>query len=159
MATQTFEVHWEPGLGANSLKLPLVLYGASDVAATVTLSEVGSLGIYRGTLTGTLAGCYSAHMTDASDVFQSQIVHFRVRNASETFRGRTFPFELVNEPTAVPAWGTSLEELLAFVVALSRNPNTQTASEFRLRNAADSATIGSRAVSDDGTTLEQDVFA
>lgn len=71
-----------------------------------------------------------------------------------------YPVNIV-EPTAVPGFAngaTGLEELLAWLLAVSRNKITQTSTTTLVRNDADSGTIGTSTVSDDGTTFVRGEF-
>jgi hypothetical protein len=63
------------------------------------------------------------------------------------------------ELTAVPAAISSLRNRIAWVFALGRNKRTQTSTTELLRNDADSATIGTAAKSDDGTTFTRGKFS
>lgn len=56
------------------------------------------------------------------------------------------------ELAAVPAATSSLSAKINWIFALARNKLTQTATTQTLRNDADSGSIGTAAVSDDGTT-------
>lgn len=59
----------------------------------------------------------------------------------------------IPEPASVPAFGSggvSLEELLGWLLAMSRNKRTQTNTTTTLRNDADSANLATSAVSDNG---------
>jgi hypothetical protein len=59
----------------------------------------------------------------------------------------------ITEPSGVFAWGAaSLRTVIQLVGAMARNKQTQTATTYTLRNDADSGTIASATVSDDGTT-------
>jgi len=57
------------------------------------------------------------------------------------------------EPTGVPSATATSAEKLAWIYALSRNKGTQNSTTKTLRNDADSADIGTSAISDDGTTF------
>lgn len=57
------------------------------------------------------------------------------------------------EASAVPAATSTLKDKINWLFALARNKVTQTATTQLLRNDADSATIGTSTVSDDGTTF------
>lgn len=61
-------------------------------------------------------------------------------------------FGSLTAPTAVPAAAPTLFDAIAWLFTLGRNKITQTATTQLLRNDADSATIGTSTVSDDGTT-------
>lgn len=72
-----------------------------------------------------------------------------------------YPLALA-EPSAVPAFGAGgagLEEAVAWLLALSRNKLTQTASTTTLRNDADTAAVATSSVSDDGTTFTRGEWA
>jgi hypothetical protein len=62
------------------------------------------------------------------------------------------------EPTAVVSPTGTVKTGLEWLVALSRNKITQTATVQSLRNDADSADVASAAVSDDGTTFTRGEF-
>jgi hypothetical protein len=59
------------------------------------------------------------------------------------------------EPSSVPGTTAQADDALGFIVASIANPIDQTSSNFTLRNRGDSANIGSRSVTDDGTTFEK----
>jgi len=63
------------------------------------------------------------------------------------------------EPAAVPAATASLKDKIGWQAMLARNKITQTATTQLVRNDADSATIGTSTVSDDGTTATRGEFA
>lgn len=67
--------------------------------------------------------------------------------------------EAMTEIAAVPAVTASFRDALRWQFALSRNKITQTATTQLLRNDADSATIGTSTVSDDGTTAIRNEWA
>ena len=71
-----------------------------------------------------------------------------------------YPVAIV-EPTAAPAYnaGTAgVEEVRAWLLALSRNKITQTSTTTTVRNDADSGTISTSTVSDDGSTFTRGEF-
>lgn len=57
------------------------------------------------------------------------------------------------EPGAVPALTANLKTAISWLLALARNKITQTSTTTALRNDADSASIATSTVSDDGTTF------
>lgn len=57
------------------------------------------------------------------------------------------------EPGAVPSLTANLKTAISWLLALARNKVTQTSTTSTLRNDADSATIATSTVSDDGTTF------
>lgn len=61
-------------------------------------------------------------------------------------------FGSLTAPSAVPAAAPTLFDAIAWLFTLGRNKITQTATTQLLRNDADSGTIGTSTVSDDGTT-------
>lgn len=66
------------------------------------------------------------------------------------------------EPSGAPgfgAGGAGLEEAVAWLIALSRNKMTQTTTTSTLRNDADSSSISTSTVSDDGTTFTRGEWA
>jgi hypothetical protein len=63
------------------------------------------------------------------------------------------------QPSAVPAVTATLKDTLSWLLALSRNKVTQTATTQTLRNDADDATIAASTHSDDGTTHTRGEFA
>ncbi len=63
------------------------------------------------------------------------------------------------EPAGPPAFGGTLKSAISWLLALGRNKITQTATTQLVRNDADSATIGTSTVSDDGTTYTRGKFS
>jgi len=63
-----------------------------------------------------------------------------------------YPLAII-EPTAASAWPTDILTALGQLLAWRANKVTQTATTTTLRNAADSGTIYTSTVSDDGTTF------
>jgi hypothetical protein len=63
------------------------------------------------------------------------------------------------EPSAPPAATASLKDKIGFMTALARNKHNVTATNDVLRNDADSATIATAPLSDDGTTMVRGEFA
>lgn len=66
--------------------------------------------------------------------------------------------DLQSEIASTPAVAASIATILRWLFALSRNKVTVTESGIALRNDADSATIGTSTVSDDGTTTTRGEF-
>ena len=61
------------------------------------------------------------------------------------------------DPAAVPVWATAtMPDLVAWLVAWTRNEVQQTSTTKTLRNDADSGDIATCAVSDDSTTFQRD---
>ena len=63
------------------------------------------------------------------------------------------------EPGAVPSLTANLKTAISWLLALARNKVTQTSTTSTLRNDADSATIATSTVSDDGTTFTRGEWA
>ena len=63
------------------------------------------------------------------------------------------------EPTAVPSFTAPLGDQLMWIFTQSRNKITQSATQQLVRNDADTATLGTAAVSDDGTTFVRGEFS
>jgi hypothetical protein len=59
------------------------------------------------------------------------------------------------ELTGVPPANATLAQMIRWMYLLSRNPRTQTSSTQTVRNDANSATVATSGVSDNGTTLTQ----
>ena len=77
--------------------------------------------------------------------------------AAEALTAAKFPALI--EPTGPPTPSASWLSALAWLLALSRNRLTQTATVQTLRNDADSANIATSTLSDDGTTHTRGEFA
>lgn len=63
------------------------------------------------------------------------------------------------EPVSVPAATASLKDKINWLFALGRNKITQTSSAQAVRNDADSGTIGTAGVSDDGSTFTREEWS
>jgi len=63
------------------------------------------------------------------------------------------------EASAVPAATSTLKDKINWLFALARNKVTQTATTQLVRNDADSGTIGTSTVSDDGTTFTRGEYS
>lgn len=65
----------------------------------------------------------------------------------------------LTEPSAVPAWAGTIEDALNWLLAITRNKTTTTATTHTVRNDADTLSIASSTLSDDGTTMTRGEFA
>lgn len=65
----------------------------------------------------------------------------------------------IAEPSGIFAWPASLRTIIQWVGALGRNKQTQTATTHLVRNDADSGTLATATVSDDGTTFVHGEFS
>ena len=63
------------------------------------------------------------------------------------------------EPGAVPSLTANLKTAISWLLALARNKVTQTSTTSTLRNDADSSSIATSTVSDDGTTFTRGKWA
>lgn len=63
------------------------------------------------------------------------------------------------EPSSPPAFGGTLKGAISWLLALGRNKMTQNSTTTLVRNDADSGTIGTSTVSDDGTTFTRGKFS
>jgi hypothetical protein len=61
--------------------------------------------------------------------------------------------QTMTEPSSVIGWTGTLKAAIEWLVSLARNKITQSSTTQTLRNDADSATIATSTVSDDGTTF------
>lgn len=65
----------------------------------------------------------------------------------------------MTEPASVPSVTASVLAALEWLFVLTRNKITETSSQQLVRNSADNATIGTSAVSDDGTTFTRGPYS
>jgi hypothetical protein len=121
----------------------------SDTAAILADTGTDGVVVASGSKTG-----YSL----AAD--QSAVTVGTVNDLGTTARGRVNAevLDVLNvdtfaEPSAVPAATSTLVAKIQWMFALARNKLTQNATTQTLRNDADSASIGTSTVSDDGTTM------
>ena len=126
--------------GATGLDSEVSKDGAAFADCTNEATEIGSTGIYYLDLTST--------------EMNADTVAVQVKTTSTGAVPPVlvmYPVSII-EPTGPPTWPMDIEELLGWLGALSRNKRTQTATTQTLRNDADSGTISTSTVSDDGTT-------
>ncbi len=129
--------------------------GQTDTEDFDSLTGLNALAI--DTSDNTDAGFYAAGH-DYTVVLQGAIIDgdtlnvalatFSIENRS-TFRRAA----VLTEPSAAPTWSSTFEAQLAYLVANAINPNKSTASVRTLRNLADSGSISTNALSDDGVTF------
>lgn len=132
--------------------------GAVNTGATGLDSEISKDG---GTFTdctneateiATSSGVYYLDLT--STEMNADTVAIRVKSTNTNNMDQVlvmYPVA-ITEPAAAPTWPMSMEGVLGWLGALSRNKTTQTATTTTLRNDPDSANISTSTVSDDGTT-------
>lgn len=139
--------------------------GAVNTGATGLDSEISKDG---GTFTdctneateiATSSGVYYLDLT--STEMNANTVAIRVKSTNTNNMDQVIVIypQAIAEPSAVPAWPMSAEEALGWIAVLGRNKMTQTATTTTLRNDADSGTISTSAVSDDGTTYVRAKFS
>ena len=121
----------------------------SETAAILADTGTDGVAVASGSKTG-----YSL----ASD--QSAVTVGTVNDLGATARSRVNAelLDVLNvdtfaEPSSVPAATSTLVAKLQWLFALARNKMTQTSTTQTLRNDADSASIGTSTVADNGTTL------
>ncbi len=118
------------------------------------LSDLHSdVGVMSGVLSDTYSLLSDAHSDLKSTITATELDASDLSDIASAVwaAGRT-------EPTTVVSPTGTVKEGLEWLVALSRNKITQTATIQSLRNDADSADIASAAVSDDGTTFTRNEF-
>lgn len=95
------------------------------------------------------------YFTDASreDVFKADVSGLATPADVNAQVLDVFTVDTFAEPLAVPSATASLVDMIHWNFTVARNKLTQTATTTTLRNDADSATIASAQVSDDGTTF------
>lgn len=139
--------------------------GALNPGATGLDSEISKDGgtfadcTNEATEIATASGVYFLDLT--STEMNADTVAVKVKSTNTNNMDQVlvlYPIDIV-EPTAAPTWPMDLEEVLGWLGALARNKMTQTATTTLLRNDADSGTIGTSTVSDDGTTYTRGEFA
>ena len=132
----------------------------AKVASDVTIATVtGSVGSVVGGVTVTTNNDKTGYSL-AND--QSSVTIGTVNDLGTTARGRVnaevldvLNVDTFGESTGVPAATSTLVDKIRWLFTLSRNKLTQNATTQTLRNDADSATIATSTVSDDGTTMSR----
>jgi hypothetical protein len=136
-------------------------------AATVTASTYDSYGNYlvslNATDTGTL-GHLRVQMTDAATFLpvwaDFEVVTANVFDSFQSTDNLSVKLTLATaEPTTPPGATATLTEKVNWIFAAVKNKISETSSQQLLRNDGDSATIGTAAISDDGTTFVRGKFS
>jgi hypothetical protein len=146
----------------------------TEVAAIKTVTDALPNGGALTTITNNVAAILADTGTDGVVVAsgsktgyslaadQSAVTVGTVNDLGATARGRVNAevLDVLNvdtfaEPSAVPAATSTLVAKIQWLFALARNKITQNATTQTLRNDADSASIGTSTVSDDGTTMSR----
>lgn len=135
LAAGDFKVSKDSGAAANLASLPTVSpAGSSDVVVVLSATEM-------------TADDVVVNAVDAAGA-EWDPVKIAIR-----------PEPVLTEPAGVFAWSSATpRNVLAWLGALSSNEVRQTNTLQTLRNRADSATIATAAVADDGTTATRDSF-
>ena len=145
-----------------------VFEDATDTAvlSPTVVKRSGKTGNYRIPIACTAANGFEA--TKSYNVVVSATVGAVAAKAVvRTFQMRTNSVDDVQtqvwaktmtESASVPAVTASVLSALQWLFALSRNKITQTSTTQLVRNDADSGTIGTSTVSDDGTTFTRGEF-
>ena len=131
--------------------------GAAGVTSTVS-KDLGTFASCTNNAVeiATASGMYYLNMTATE--MNADIVSVMVKSTttgSKTTPMVFYPVE-IKELSAVPGFGdgvTGLEELLSYLLALSRNKMTQTTATTTLKKADTTTTLATASVSDDGTTF------
>lgn len=141
---------------AAGVTLPGTVASPTNITAGV-LTSVGSAGaIGTG---GIIAASFAAGAIDASAIATDAIGSAELATSAVAEIVAAVWAQAMTELAAVPGVTDTVLNALQWVFLQSRNKITQTASTQLLRNNADGATIGSAAVSDDGTTFIRGVFS
>ena len=160
------------GVGTNADSLPtgaLYVNGTVD-AASVTVTNI-STGLYRAAvtlptlavndevqiaITATVSSITDKAViwTDTKDVFAGAIPDVAAGAAS----GLLTTASALTEPSAVPSASPTIIAALSWLLTLSRNKITQTATEQIIKADNGTTTIATSTVSDDGTTFTRGEF-
>jgi hypothetical protein len=112
----------------------------AKVASDVTIASVtGAVGSVTGNVGGNVTGSVGSLATQAKADVNAEVLDVLT---TDTFA----------ESSAVPAATSSLKDKLTWLFTLGRNKITQTSTTSTLRNDADSGSVATSTVSDDGAT-------
>lgn len=143
LAAGDFKVSIDGGALANLATLPTVTPSSSKmVKITLSASEMNGDNV-------------TVVCSDASGAEWRDLV-INLQTAAVQFDGIATAVldTAISEPSGVFAWGSAtLRNVVGWLGALSRNKMTQTSSTSTLRNDADSASLSTSSVSDNGTTF------
>lgn len=142
-------------IAADAITAAKIANGAID-AATFAASAIDATAIATGAITSAkfAAGAIDAAAIAADAIGASELATDAVNEIRDAVWAKAMA-----ELGAVPGVTASTLDALQWLFLLSRNKVTQTATTQLLRNDADSATIGTSTVSDDGTTFVRGEFA
>lgn len=112
----------------------------STYAGGAVSSVTGAVGSVAGNVGGNVTGSVGSLAAQAKADVNAEVVD-------------ALNVDTYAEPGSVPAATASLVTKLGWLFTLARNKRTTTSSADVVRNDADSATIGSSTISDDGTTF------
>lgn len=137
---------------AKTDNLPSDPADASDIAASFA-----SIAATLATISAYLDTEIAAILEDTGTTLPAQIAALNNLSAAQvkTQVVDALATDTYAEPAAVPAATASLKDKIGWLAILARNRMLQTAALQSIRNDANSANVGTAAVSDDGTTAER----
>lgn len=142
------------GTGKNQAGLGIIGFVAStrvatlDRTPTVALDTTTVVTLYPAAGQGTDPSSYVLANVKAVDGGTTEAANLKTAMAST-----------IAEVSAVPAANAPIWTAIKWLLALTRNKMTQTATTKTLRNDADSGNIATSTVSDDGTTFTRGEFS
>jgi hypothetical protein len=123
-----------------------VVGSVASVTGNVGGNVTGSVGSVIGNVGGNVTGSVGSLAAQAKADVNAEVLDVL---AVDTFA----------QPASVPAATSTIKDKINWLFTVGRNKITQTADTTIVRNDADSATIGSSTVSDDGTTATRGKFS
>lgn len=148
------------GAGLTAINLPdQTMNITGDITGNLSGSvgsvagAVGSVGVGGIATTSFAAGAIDAAAIAANAIGAAELATDAVNEIRDAIRDLAMV-----EPSAVPAVTGTLRDVLSWLLVLSRNKITQTATTQLVRNDADAATIATSTHSDDGTTHTRGEF-
>ena len=143
--------------GGDTLDVQVTGIGAAVItAAAIATDAIGADELADGAIT---AATFAAGAIDATAIAADAIGSSELAATAATEIATAVWAETMVEPTAVPSVTGTLKAAIAWLLARDRNKVTQTATTTTLRNDADSASIATSTVSDDGTTFTRGEWA
>lgn len=134
----------------------------AKVAADVTIASVtGSVGSVTGNVGGNVVGSVASVTGNVSGSVVGAIGSLGATAKADVNAEvlDVLTVDTFTEASTVPAATSTLKDKINWLFALARNKVTQTATTQLVRNDADSATIGTSTVSDDGTTFTRGEYS
>lgn len=119
-----------------------------SVTGNVGGNVAGSVGSVTGAVGSVAAGGIAATSFAANAVDSNAVAASAVTEIADGVLDRA-----IAEPSGIHTWPASIRTILQSWGVLSRNKQTQDATTLTVRNDADSGTLWTHTVSDDGTTF------